>query len=397
MSRHPILLDVSDGGRLHRVSASRTVWIITGVLILIVVWSAWAQVNETTRGKGRVTPSSRLQSVQSLEGGILTELLVHEGDIVQQGQPLARIDSTRFQSAYNESQSQIDTLSAEVRRLEAEVNEKSELTFATSGPSSLQTNGQSRASENQELQLFNARRSRLNQSTAALQQEDRILQQQITLIQPLVDKQAAPRTQLLQLQQQSAQLHGRISELRNQYVQDAYSNLVDKKAKLAELRQGMLQKKDQLNRTLVTAYVAGLVNNVKINSVGGVVQPGETIMEISPIHDQLVIETLVEPKDVAFLAPDMPASVKISAYDYSVYGDLRGKVTQISQDTVKEETPRGPQEYYRVLVTTEQSHLTRHGEDLPIRPGMVAEVDIETGQRSILSYLTRPLMKAKLR
>lgn len=395
MSRHPVLLDVSDGGRLHRVKASRTVWIMTAVLILVIAWSAWAQVNETTRGKGRVTPSSRLQSVQSLEGGILTELLVHEGDVVQQGQSLARIDSTRFQSAFNESQSQIDTLSAEVYRLEAEVNEKQALTFAPSDRAS--NNTQTLGSESQEIQLFTARKARLNQSTAALQKEDRILQQQIAMIQPLVDRQVAPRTQLLQLQQQSAQLHGRIAELHNQYVQDAYSNLVDKKAKLAELRQGMLQKKDQLNRTLVTAHVAGLVNNVKINSVGGVVQPGETIMEISPIHDQLVIETLVEPKDVAFIAPDMPASVKISAYDFSVYGDLRGKVTQISQDTVKEETPHGPQEYYRVLVTTEQSHLTRRGEDLPIRPGMVAEVDIETGHRSILSYLTRPLMKAKLR
>lgn len=388
MSRHAALLDLSDGGRLNRARASRTVWLITGVLILLIGWSAWAQVNETTRGKGRVTPSSRLQSVQSLEGGILTELLVREGDVVHQGQPLARIDSTRFQSAYNETQSQIDTLSAEVGRLEAEVNEKSELTFSERG------NEKARQAE---TKLFNARRARLNKSIGALQEEDHILQQQIAMIRPLVEKQAAPRSQLLQLQQQSAQLHGRIGDLRNQYVQEAYSNMVDKKAKLAELQQSMLQKKDQLNRTLVTAHVAGLVNNVKINSVGGVVQPGETIMEITPIHDQLVVETLVEPKDVAFIAPEMPASVKISAYDYSVYGDLRGKVTQISEDTVKEDTPHGPQECYRVMVTTDRSNLKRNGVELPIRAGMVAEVDIETGRRSILSYLTRPLMKARLR
>jgi len=388
MSSYSALLDVSDGGRLHRVRASRTVWIITCVLILLIGWSSWAQVNETTRGKGRVTPSSRLQSVQSLEGGILTELLVHEGDVVHQGQPLARIDSTRFQSAYNETQSQIDTLSAEVGRLEAEVNEKAELTFSGQGDENARQSA---------IELFKARRERLNKSISALQEEDHILQQQIAMVQPLVDKQSAPRSQLLQLQQQSAQLHGRIGELRNQYVQEAYSDMVDKKAKLAELKQSMLQKKDQLNRTLVTAHVTGLVNNVKINSVGGVVQPGETIMEITPIHDQLVVETLVEPKDVAFIAPDMLANVKITAYDYSVYGGLRGKVTQISEDTVKEDTPHGPQEYYRVLVTTDRSYLKRKGVELPIRPGMVAEVDIETGRRSILSYLTRPLMKARLR
>ncbi|WP_321793871.1 HlyD family efflux transporter periplasmic adaptor subunit [Burkholderia pyrrocinia] len=381
------LIDLSDGGRLQRVRASRTVWLIAFVLVLLVGWASWAQVNETTRGKGRVTPSTRLQSVQSLEGGILTELLVHEGDVVKVGQPLARIDSTRFQSAYNETQSQIDALSAEVARLESEVNERSELTFRGAGDEKARQAA---------VELFKARRARLNQSVAALQQEDSILQRQIAMVEPLVQRQSAPQSQLLQLQQQSAQLHGRIGELRNQYVQEAYSDLVDKKAKLAELQQSMLQKKDQLDRTLVTAHVAGLVNNVKINSVGGVVQPGETIMEITPINDQLVIETLVEPKDVAFIAPDMPASVKISAYDYSVYGDLRGKVTQISEDTVKEDTPHGPQEYYRVMVTTDRSYLVREGVKLPIRPGMVADVDIETGRRSILSYLIRPLMKARL-
>ncbi|HEY0295855.1 MAG TPA: HlyD family efflux transporter periplasmic adaptor subunit [Bordetella sp.] len=389
MSRgHAMLLDVSDGGRLQRVRTSRTVWFITLILALLIAWAAWAHVNEVTRGKGRVTPYSRLQSVQSLEGGILTELLVREGDIVQADQPLARIDSTRFQSAYNETQSQIDTLAAEIARLETEVNEKTELVFEGEGDAK---------ARQAEMELFKARRTRLDKSIGALQEEDRILQRQTAMVQPLVKKQSVPESELLRLQQQSAQLHGRIGELRNQYVQEAYSDMVDKKAKMAALQQSMMQKKDQLDRTLVTAHVAGRVNNVRINSVGGVVQPGETIMEISPIHDQLVVETLVEPKDVAFIAPGMPASVKITAYDYSVYGDLRGKVTQISEDTVKEDTPHGPQEYYRVMVTTDRAYLQKGEEQLPIRPGMVAEVDIETGSRSILNYLTRPLMKARLR
>jgi adhesin transport system membrane fusion protein len=385
---HTMLLDLSDGGYVSRTQASRTVWVIAIVLSLLFVWASWALVNEVTRGKGRVTPSSRLQSVQSLEGGILTELLVHEGDTVQEGQPLARIDSTRFQSAYNETQSQIDTLAAEIARLESEVKGKSELSFEGEGD---------KKAREAELELFRARRARLDKSVAALQAEERILQRQIEMVQPLVAKKSVSETQLLQLQQQSAQLQGRISELRNQYVQQAYGDLVAKKAKLAELQQGMLQKKDQLDRTLVTARVAGLVNNVRINSLGGVVQPGQTIMEISPIHDELVVETLVEPKDVAFIAPGMPASVKITAYDYSVYGDLNGKVTQISEDTVKEDTPHGPQEYYRVMVTTEKSYLQKNEIKLPIRPGMVAEVDVKTGHRSILSYLVRPLMKARLR
>jgi adhesin transport system membrane fusion protein len=383
-----MLADVSDGGRHHRVQAGRVIWLVSLILVALVAWAAWAQVDEVTRGNGRVTPFSRLQSIQSLEGGILTELLVHEGDIVTAGQPLARIDRTRFQSAFNETQAQIDTLAAEIARLESEVNEKNELVF--------QGEGDEKARQ-AELELFKARRARRDKSIAALQEQDRILNRQIAMVLPLVKKQSAPESELLQLQQQSAALRGRISDMHTQYVQEAYSDLVDKKAKMAALQQSMLQKKDQLNRTLITAHVAGRVNNVRINSVGGVVQPGETIMEISPINERLVVETLVEPKDVAFIAPDMPASVKLTAYDYAVYGGLRGTVTQISEDTVKEETPRGKQEYYRVLVTTDKSYLEKDGVQLPIRPGMVAEVDIETGRRSILSYLTRPLVKARLR
>lgn len=387
---HAMLLDMSEGGRLQRVRASRTIWLVALVLVLLIAWAAWAQVNEVTRGRGRVTPFSRMQSVQSLEGGILTELRVREGDIVQVGQPLARIDSTRFQSAYNETDVQINTLAAEIDRLESEINEKAELNFQG------QADEKTRRAE---LALFKARRTRLNKAVAALQEQERILDRQIAMVQPLVSKRAVPESELLQLQQQGAALRGRIGELRNQYVQEAYSNLVDKKAKMVALQESMLQKKDQLDRTMVMAHVAGRVNNVRINSVGGVIQPGETIMEISPINERLVVETLVEPKDVAFIAPGMPASVKITAYDYSVYGDLRGTVTQISEDTVKEETPRGPQEYYRIMVTTDSTYLDKNekGVHLPIRPGMVAEVDIETGRRSILSYLTRPLQKARLR
>ncbi|QOF81959.1 HlyD family efflux transporter periplasmic adaptor subunit [Variovorax sp. 38R] len=381
---------MSEGGRLQRVRASRTIWLVVLVLVLLIAWAAWAQVNEVTRGRGRVTPFSRMQSVQSLEGGILTELRVREGDIVQVGQPLARIDSTRFQSAYNETDVQINTLAAEIDRLESEVNEKAELNFQG------QADEKTRRAESA---LFKARRTRLNKAVAALQEQERILDRQIAMVQPLVSKRAVPESELLQLQQQGAALRGRIGELRNQYVQEAYSNLVDKKAKMVALQESMLQKKDQLDRTMVMAHVAGRVNNVRINSVGGVIQPGETIMEISPINERLVVETLVEPRDVAFIAPGMPASVKITAYDYSVYGDLRGTVTQISEDTVKEETPRGPQEYYRIMVTTDSAYLDKNekGVQLPIRPGMVAEVDIETGRRSILSYLTRPLQKARLR
>lgn len=158
-----------------------------------------------------------------------------------------------------------------------------------------------------------------------------------------------------------------------------------------------MQKEAELGRTVVRSPVEGRINDILITTLGGVVQPGEAIMEITPIDDELLIETRVLPRDVAFIAPEMPASVKITAYDFSVYGDLRGKVTQISEDTVEEDTPNGPQDYYRVMVRTERSYLERFGDRFPIRPGMVAQVDIESGKQSILSYLSRPLLRARLR
>lgn len=180
-------------------------------------------------------------------------------------------------------------------------------------------------------------------------------------------------------------------------MQDAYRDLAQRRAKLGALRQEIVQKRDEFARTEVRSPVEGRINNIEVTTLGGVIQPGEPIMQITPIDDQLLIETKVLPRDVAFIAPGMSASVKITAYDFSIYGVLRGSVTQISEDTVEEETAKGPQDFYRVMVQTDRSFLERYGQTYAIRPGMVAQVDIEGGKRSILSYLTRPLLRARRR
>ncbi|MGE4327796.1 MAG: HlyD family efflux transporter periplasmic adaptor subunit, partial [Pseudodonghicola sp.] len=214
---------------------------------------------------------------------------------------------------------------------------------------------------------------------------------------PLVQTGSVSRVELYRLQQLAAALAGKITGLRNSYVQEAYNDLVDKKARLVSLQQVLVQRRDQLERTNIRARVSGRVNNVNITTIGGVVQPGEQIMEVTPIDDQLLIEAKVLPRDVAFVTPGMSASVKITAYDFAVYGDLRGTVTQISEDTVEEQSVTGNTAYYRVMVTTDKNYLEAGGEQYPIRPGMVADVDIETGKRSVLGYLLRPLLRAQLR
>ncbi|MDL2193075.1 HlyD family efflux transporter periplasmic adaptor subunit, partial [Cobetia sp. LC6] len=190
---------------------------------------------------------------------------------------------------------------------------------------------------------------------------------------------------MLKLDREIAELKGRQAEIRNTYLQDAYAELADKKSELAALEETSVQRRDQLDRTRLLSPVRGVVNNIAITTRGGVIPPGEEIMQITPLEDTLVFETRIRPQDVAFIAPGMPATIRISAYDYAVYGTLEGKVERISSDTLEEETPRGEESYYRVLVSSETAALEHNGETLPIKPGMVATVDIETGERSVLS------------
>lgn len=384
-----LLADLDGNYRRQTLKTSRqTVWLICAALLIALLWAAIAQVNEITRGAGTVIPMRRMQVIQSLEGGILSELLVREGDIVEKDEVLVRIDDTRFRSAFQETEAEIATLEAEIARLEAEVLEKDSVAFSEEGNNEAQRN---------EERLFRARRTKLEESVAALEAERKIIEDQLSMTEPLVESGSVSKVEVYRLQQQAAALTGKIAGLRNAYVQEAYDDLVDKKARLVSLVQVLVQRRDQLERTNIRARVSGRVNNVYITTIGGVVQPGEPIMEVTPIDDKLLIETRVSPRDVAFVTPGMSASVKITAYDFSVYGDLRGTVTQISEDTVEEDGPTGKQDYYRVMVTTETSYLEAGEDQYPIRPGMVADVDIETGQRSVLGYLIRPLLRAQMR
>lgn len=377
-------------GSYRRAAMRRAKWTIRLVFLSVaiaVAWAAMAEIDKITRGDGRVVPLRRMQTIQSLEGGILSELPVHEGDIVQKGDVVASLDPTRPRAAFLSTKSEIDALQAEVARLKAEVLEQPSLDF---GPTPTET-------QSTEIRLFAARRTRLEASLVALEDERLAVQQQLDITSPLAASGSVSKIDMLQLRQKLAELDGRINEARNGYVQDAYRDLAERRGRLIPLEHEVVRKEDELRRTVVRSPVEGRINTISITTLGGVVQPGETIMEITPIDDQLMIETKVLPRDVAFIAPNMPASVKITAYDLAVYGDLRGRVTQISEDTVEEDTPSGKQPFYRVMVQTDRSYLERFGEKFPIRPGMLAQVDIESGKQTILSYLIRPLLRARLR
>ncbi|WP_251977455.1 HlyD family type I secretion periplasmic adaptor subunit [Salinicola avicenniae] len=390
LSDHELQRQLGDPrANLRHPLARPITWAVILSLLAFVGWSAWAEIAVVTHGEGRVIPVSRIQSIQSLEGGIIDELQVREGDIVDRDELLVRLSGTRFRSAYQETENQVVALRAAIARLQAEVLERDSIAF----PESIDPE---RSLARSERELFGARREKLREATASLDHEIDMASRRLNLIQPLVQRQAVSEMEQLQLQQDIASLRGKRAEIQNSYVQDAYTELTDKKGELASLEQVLVQRQDQYQRTELRSPVHGRINAINYTTRGGVVPPGETIMEVIPLEDQLLIEARIQPQDVAFLAPDMPASVKITAYDYTIYGDLKGTVEQISADTIEEETPRGTESYYKVYIRTDSGSLNHNGATLPIIPGMVAQVDIQTGERSVLDYLLKPLLKANL-
>ena len=369
--------------------AKPILWTSLVSIASFILWASWAELDEVTRCDGRVVPFSRIQKIQSLEGGILEQLMVKEGDLVEAGQLLVKLDNTRFNSAYMESQSHAEALTAAIARLEAETLNKNKVVF----PAHFPVNTHIAATE---IALFKARREKQQEAIYALNSELELVRKQLHVIGPLVAAKAASEMEALRLKKEIASLNGKLSEVNSAYFQDAYTELANKKAELNELEQNLLQRKDQLSRTQVLSPVKGRVNDILITTRGGIIQPGESIMEITPIDEQLLVEAKVKPRDVAFLVPGMPAKVKITAYDYTVYGDIAGTLEQISPDTIEEETIRGKEYFYEILVRTQTSYLKKGDEILPIKPGMITEVDIQSGKRTVLNYLIRPLLKARL-
>ena len=273
-------------------------------------------------------------------------------------------------------------LRAAIARLDAEVLGKKSIEF----PPDVDPEGPLARSERE---LFKSRRDKLVEGTQAIQRQIHLAQSQLDLVRPLVAKRAVSQMEALKLSQDIATLSGKLTELKSTYFQDAYTERAQRKADLSALEPIVQQRQDQLRRTEILSPVRGRVNTVLI-------QPGEPIMEVIPVEERLLVEAKIKPRDVAFLVPGMPAKVKITAYDYTIYGDLKGTLEQISADTIEEETPHGKESYYQVLIKTDGSQLKRGEEVLPIIPGMVAEVDILSGKRSVLNYLLRPLIKARL-
>lgn len=366
---------------------SAIVWLMLVGMIVMFLWAYFAILDEVTVGTGKVTPSSRAQLIESLDGGIINELLVHEGAIINKGQILARLDPTRFQSNYGEAAARVRTLRASAERLRAELTGAA-LVFSVDTLKEPELVAR-------ETQFYLSRRQNLNETVSNLQQSLKLVQQELRMTEPLVAKGAASQVEVIRLQRQVSDLRGKIDEARNQYAVRAREEQLKNNADLDAQLQVVSGKKDQLTRTTLISPVRGIVKDIQVSTVGGVLQPGGKLMEIVPIEEQLLIETRINPRDIAYIRPGLPATVKITAYDSSIYGNLEGVVETVSPDTLQDEVKRD-QFYYRIYVRTNRAELTnKAGKSFPILPGMVASVEIKTGQKTVLDYLIKPLNKVK--
>ncbi len=399
---------------------------ITVFFIAFFVWANLANLDEVTRGDGKVIPSSEIQALQSLDPGIVDELLVKEGDFVRRGQVLVRLRDIEAASDLGANQARYLGLLASITRLQAQVEGRDTVVF----PDEVLQGAPQSVIE--ELNAFKANKSQLDGQIKVLQKQVNqreqevdelngrigdtkgilyLQQKEMTMIKPLVEKGSAPKLELLQLQQQIQQQRSelnqlkkslprsqsaieeaaaRIEEVRQTAQAEAQAELAAKLTELNEIRQRLSGLQERKGRTEIKSPVDGTIQELTVNTVGGVVRAGEDLIKIVPEDDQLIIEAKVKPSDRAFIYPGQNAVIKITAYDFSIYGGLKGELLDISADTIEDEQGNV---FYRVRLRTHEKELVRRGKILPIIPGMVASVDILTGQKSVMQYLLKPLVK----
>ncbi|HDS1683919.1 TPA: HlyD family type I secretion periplasmic adaptor subunit [Pseudomonas putida] len=415
---------IEDAPRVVRL----TIWGVIAFFMFLIIWASFAKVDEVTRGEGKAIPSSKLQKIQNLEGGIIAEIYAKEGEIVEVGQPLLRLDETRFASNVGETEADRQAMALRVERLSAEVEDRPlnidpELRKAapnqTASEESLYQSRkqqlhdeiagleQQLVQRQQELREFNSKRAQYANSLQLLRQE-------IAMSEPLVAQGAVSQVEILRLRRSEVENRGqmdatalaipraeaairevqsKIEETRGKFRSDALTQLNEARTELNKATATGKALDDRVNRTLVTSPVRGIIKQLLVNTIGGVIQPGSDIVEIVPLDDTLVIEAKILPKDIAFLHPGQEATVKFSAYDYTIYGGLKAKLEQIGADTITDEDKKTT--YYLIRLRTDRSHLGSDAKPLLIIPGMVATVDIMTGEKTIMSYLLKPIMKAR--
>ena len=362
------------------------VWVVAFMLGIFITWATFFELAEVSTGTGKVVPSSREKVIQSLEGGILVELMVKEGDVVAPGQVLAQLDRTKSEATVQESVVRQRAAQATAARLVAEVT-GAPLKF----PEDVVVDQDLVRTE---TALYTSRRDALSGTLNGLSEALSLVRKELSLTEPLVKRGAASDVEVLRLKRQANDLETRMAEARSQYLVKAREDLSKANAEIESLRQVTRGRADALTRLTFTSPARGIVKDISVTTVGGVIPPNGRLMEIVPLDEKLLVEARISPRDVAFIHPGQAATVKITAYDYSIYGGLPATVVTISPDTIQDDVKRD-QYYYRVFLRTDADHLKRNDKVFPISPGMIASVEILTGRKTVLQYLIKPFNKAR--
>lgn len=410
--------------------------IIAAIFISFLLWAGFAKIDELARGNGKVIPTDKIQTVQSLDGGIISEISVKEGQTVKKGDPLMKIDTTRFQATLEENMQEYLSLLALKTRLVIESKIEIDKALPTVEFDDKVTNNPSRYDLSEMLYLENKFRelkssvrvldTQLNQkiqeqkeirsNIKKLEQSLKFIIEQRKTIKKLVARGIKSKYDLLNIEKEHTQTRGdldtarlsisrstyaideakhRILEKINTFRAEASNELQQTLSQINKFEAKLVGDEDKVAKTIITSPVDGIVKQLNLNTIGGVVQSGMELVEIVPLSDALVVEAKIDPKDIAFINPSQKAIIKITAYDFSIYGGLDGKIIEISADSIVDKESKEGKSYYRVLVKTDKNYLERQGVRLPIIPGMVASVDIVTGKKTILDFLLKPILKVK--
>jgi len=371
--------------------SSLMIRLCAAVVGLFLLWSAFAWLDEIVRADGEIISSSRPQIIQNLEGGILSELLVQEGDVVARGDVLARLHGTQFKSSVEDLRDQITA--HDIRRLRLEAELAGQFDFDIPAPLAARS-PEMAASEKVLLKARQedfVKRSEGARKVLAQATEER------RLLEDLLAKNVVALIEVTRARKDHADAQKRYDEIVTQSELDRAQEYSDTLKELATLRQNLSASRDQLDRTVLTSPMRGIVNNLNVTTIGGVVRPGEQIMEIIPLDEELLVEARVAPQNIANIRPGQAATIKLSAYDYTIHGTLKGQVDLISADTFKDENARDPDgdPHYKVTVKLDMSALTPRQSAIELRPGMQAQVELHTGEKTVLQYLLKPLFKSR--
>lgn len=355
-------------------------------LIILIVWASFSEIDQTARATGTVIASSKSQNIQTIDGGILEQLLVQEGSKVNKGDLIAVLDRTRAQAAYGESEAKSMALKAQIARLRAE-----SLGVPLVFPPELKNFPEIVASEKL---LFQKRQKSITEELNAINEALKLAKEELKMNEPYLKTGDVAKSDILRLKRQVVDISTQYSTKKNKYFQDSQAELTKAQEELGAISQNVAQRKHALDHSELYAPMSGTVKNIKYTTIGAVLKPADELLQIVPSEDDLIIEVKIKSQDIAHIKPGIPAMVKIDAYDYTIYGTLEGTLFYISADTIDENLKQNELPYYKAKVKTKKHSLnSKKGEEIIIQPGMTATVEILTGQNTVLKYLIKPVIK----